>query len=155
MKVSVFNIGPLARFDDGKPDFLQRLRQSFKDGEPLIESLRPYVDKTAKDKTVDKVVLSFQQHTPDCIGHPRLFSDAIFAAAFRDLGLSSLLATMKTALKIEYDLINLVRLVVFGRILNPASKAASIRQNEDYQEPLLTGDFNSYNIYDMLDVVYT
>ena len=44
MKVPVFNIGPLARFDDGKPDFLQRLRQSFKDGEPLIESLRPYVD---------------------------------------------------------------------------------------------------------------
>ena len=154
VKVPVLNIGPLARFDDGKPDFLQRLRQSFKDGEPLIESLRPYVDKTAKDKTVDKVVLSFQQHTPDCVGHPRLFSDAIFAAAFKDLGLSSLLATIKTALKIEYDLTNLVRLVVFGRILNPASKAASIRQNEDYQEPLLTGDFNSYNIYDMLDVVY-
>ena len=49
MKVPVLNIGPLARFDDGKPDFLHRLRQSFKDGEPLIESLRPYVNKTGEE----------------------------------------------------------------------------------------------------------
>ncbi|MDR2770645.1 MAG: hypothetical protein LBB57_01245, partial [Clostridiales Family XIII bacterium] len=33
------NIGPLSRFDDGKPDYLKRLRQSFKDGSPLIETL--------------------------------------------------------------------------------------------------------------------
>ena len=33
-------IGPLSRYDDGKPDYLERLRQSFREGEPLIESLR-------------------------------------------------------------------------------------------------------------------
>ena len=35
----VRNIGPLSRFDDGKPDYLARLRQSFKDGSPIIEGL--------------------------------------------------------------------------------------------------------------------
>ena len=32
----VKSLGPLSRFDDGKPDFLERLRQSFKDGKPII-----------------------------------------------------------------------------------------------------------------------
>ena len=35
----VRNIGPLSRYDDGKPDYLDRLRQSFKEGKPIIESL--------------------------------------------------------------------------------------------------------------------
>ena len=33
------NIGPLSKFDDRKPDYLKRLRQSFKDGKPLIPAL--------------------------------------------------------------------------------------------------------------------
>ena len=39
----LLNIGPLDRFDDGQPDYLERLRQSFKDGAPLIPELLPYV----------------------------------------------------------------------------------------------------------------
>lgn len=41
-KQVIFNIGPLDRFDDGLPDFIGRLRKSFKAGDPLITSLRPY-----------------------------------------------------------------------------------------------------------------
>ena len=33
------NIGPLSKYDDGNPDYVKRLRQSFKDGKPLIPSL--------------------------------------------------------------------------------------------------------------------
>ena len=39
----VRNIGPLSRFDDGHPEYLARLRRSFKDGEPIIESLADLV----------------------------------------------------------------------------------------------------------------
>jgi hypothetical protein len=39
-KQVVLNIGPLDRFDDGKPDYIKRLRQSFKAGCPLIDSPR-------------------------------------------------------------------------------------------------------------------
>ena len=35
----VLNIGPLSRYDDGQPDYVGRLKQSFIDGEPLIGSL--------------------------------------------------------------------------------------------------------------------
>ena len=36
-------IGALAKFDDGRPDYLGRLRQSFRDGKPLIPSLQRFV----------------------------------------------------------------------------------------------------------------
>ena len=34
-KSVVYNIGPLSRFDDGKPDYVERLKQSFKQGNLL------------------------------------------------------------------------------------------------------------------------
>ncbi|MDH7523686.1 MAG: hypothetical protein QHH10_00005, partial [Peptococcaceae bacterium] len=40
----VRNIGPLSRYDDGKPDYLGRLRQSFRDGKPIIESLSDLIE---------------------------------------------------------------------------------------------------------------
>ena len=49
----LLNIGPLDRFDDGQPDYLERLRQSFRDGAPLIPELLPYVgEKPAQNYTV-------------------------------------------------------------------------------------------------------
>lgn len=35
------NIGPLSRFDDHKPNYVRRLRESFKRGEPLVDLLKP------------------------------------------------------------------------------------------------------------------
>ena len=35
-KVTIHNIGPLSKFDDGKPDYIKRLKESFKNGNPII-----------------------------------------------------------------------------------------------------------------------
>ena len=35
-KQVLYNIGPLDRFDDGEPDYVNRLKNSFKAGNPLI-----------------------------------------------------------------------------------------------------------------------
>jgi len=149
VKSPVLNLGPLSRFDDGKPDYLARLRQSYRDGKPIIDSLLPYVEKR-----VEQVALTFTSGSTECISHPKLFSDAILSAAFRDLGLNSLFGTIKRQSAIQYDFVDFVRLVTFGRILNPGSKLATVRQNEDYQIPILSGEFNPDNIYDTLDLVY-
>jgi len=44
------------------------------------------------------------------------------------------------------------KLLIFGRLLNPASKIATVRQNDDYYDPILS-DFNPDNVYDTLDFV--
>ena len=41
-KKVILNIGPLSRFDDGQPDYVERLKKSFKAGTPLIPALLPY-----------------------------------------------------------------------------------------------------------------
>ena len=38
----LLNIGPMDRYDDGLPDYIGRLRKSFKAGVPLIPELKPY-----------------------------------------------------------------------------------------------------------------
>ena len=41
-KSVVYNIGPLSRFDDGNPDYVERLKQSFKQGKPIIPELQHF-----------------------------------------------------------------------------------------------------------------
>ena len=51
-KRTVRNLGPLSKFDDGKPDFLQRLRQSFKDGKPIIDGLDDLIERKPVSRRV-------------------------------------------------------------------------------------------------------
>ena len=36
-KKTILNIGPLSRFDDGEPEFVERLKDSYKEGKPSID----------------------------------------------------------------------------------------------------------------------
>ena len=45
-KQVLLNLGPLANFDDGKPEYLKRLRESFRNGTPFLDSLLPFVEET-------------------------------------------------------------------------------------------------------------
>jgi len=47
-KVVEYNIGPLSKYDDGEPNYVERFKESFKNGNPIIEDLLPYVDKNVK-----------------------------------------------------------------------------------------------------------
>ena len=71
---------------------------------------------------------------------------------FSALGLGQLLASVKHASKIQYDLQGIVRLLVYGRILEPASKCATMDQNEKYYERPVASE-NGDNVYDALTVL--
>ena len=46
----VRNIGPLSRFDDGLPDYLGRLRESFRSGKPIIPLLEEFITGNPREK---------------------------------------------------------------------------------------------------------
>ncbi|MEG0511856.1 MAG: hypothetical protein RR653_03945, partial [Clostridia bacterium] len=95
------NIGPLSKYSDGLPNYLERLRESFRCGKPLIQTLLPY----ACEKEVPTThTLTFEDGEPECIGHPKYFSQALLDSIFTEIGLSALFATLKHDSKIEYDL---------------------------------------------------
>lgn len=147
------NIGPLSRYDDGKPNYIQRLKDSFKNGNPLIDSLRPFVDQ--EDLPKEEYNIKLVEGDPFCIGHPKLYAHSLIERILDELGLISLVSSYKAKTKIEFDVAGFFRLLVYGRILKPESKIATSRQNNMYYEPIVHPDsFYEYNIYDTLDFVY-
>jgi len=148
----VKNLGPLSRFDDGRPDFLRRLRVSFREGRPLIEELAPFANG-GDGIGGNNYTLQFLQGTNDCVGNPKLFSHAILDHVFKSLGLPQFLTAHKSRSQIEYDLAGLVKLMCYGRLLNPASKLSTFHQKEDYYGPVCQTE-SPHAIYRALDVLY-
>ena len=148
-KKVIKNIGPLDRFDDGQPDYVDRLKKSFKAGNPLIPDLIPYCSIS---QPAEIYRFSIREGSPDCFGHPKLFSHLLLERILEELGLNTFFSAYKGFTKLEYDVYGFARLLIFGRLLNPASKCATVRQNDDYYEPILK-DFNPDNVYDTLSFI--
>ena len=149
-KVCIYHIGPLDKYDDGKPDYVKRLKESFKNGNPLIKELIPFVDKKPDRVTYD---VSFKEGDPDCIGHNKLFSNALLERIMEEIGLNSFIGRYKQFTNFEFDLMGFVRLLIYGRILNPASKIETAHQNNNYYNEIVKNIYE-YNIYDTLSFLY-
>ena len=147
-KELVLGLGPLSRHDDGKPDYLQRLRASFRAGKPLIKELEPFVGEAPKER----ILVPFEPGDAKCLGKPKRLAATILDPVFNALGLDELFASIKFSSKIGYDLTGIVRLLTYGRILEPASKSATMEQNGKYFRPLVSST-NDDNVYDALDVI--
>ena len=148
-KKTVFCIGPLSRFDDGKPDYVQRLKESYRNGNPLIPELLPYVEEPPAKRYTIEITAGGQY----CFASPKRFAPCILDPVFSALGLDQLFASIKHFSRIQYDLQGIVRLLTYGRLLEPASKMATMRQNDSYYRPLVKSS-NDDNVYDTLDVIY-
>lgn len=149
-KQVIYNIGPLDRFDDGQPNYVERLKKSFKAGDPLIPSLLPYCEK---ESPAEVYRFSIKEGSSDCFGDPKLFSHLLLEKILEELGLNFFFSSYKGFTKLEYDVYGFAKLLIFGRLLNPASKSATVRQNDDYYEPILAEGFNPDNVYDTLDFI--
>ena len=146
----ILNIGPLSKFDDGKPKYMERLKQSFKAGNPIIPALEQYCN-TSAIPIVHK--FNIAEGSPDCFGSPKMFSNILLEKILEELGVMKLFASYKSFTKIKYDVYGFAKLLIFGRVLNPASKVATVKQNDEYYTPILT-NFNPDNVYDTLDFIY-
>ena len=148
-KKVIKNIGPLSRFDDGEPDYVERLKKSFNDGNPLIPELLHYC---SEEKYVEKYKFTINEGSPDCFGHPKLFSHVLLERIIEELGLNNFFSSYKGFTKIKYDVYAFAKLLIFGRLLNPASKYKTVLQNDDYYEPILK-NYNPDNVYDTLSFI--
>ena len=158
----VYNIGPYSRYvnDANDMSYLEKLRESFRAGKPIITELEQFVEidpNTGRTSTKPDVLwVSYQLQGNDVLStfSPKLLADLLFNSYMDELGLSQTLRLIKSERRIQYDLLGFAKLLIYGRILNPASKWATLAQNERYYTPLLKDGYNPYNVYDTLDLIY-
>lgn len=144
----ILNLGCIEKYDDGKPNYLERLRQSFKEGNPMIEILKKYTQKEA-----EKYEIVFKEGESNCIGETKKGCQILIEKLIEEIGIDRLFATMKKERKIKYDVYGFFKMLVKGRIMEPASKIETVRQNEEYYEPILKGKYNEDNVYDTLTFI--
>jgi Transposase len=142
------NLGPLEKFDDGKPDFLKRMREDFKNGALKIEDFDYDVQEIKNFVTIKIDRNNPMTLNPKNIGY--FFLDNLFIK----LGISEVLTMAKSSSKINYDLNGLVKLLVFGRILDPDSKKSTFEEKDKYLFPV-TSSKELKDIYKALDVLDT
>jgi len=150
-KIVEYNIGPLSKFDDGNPNYIDRLKESFKNGNPIIDELIPFVSKNTIP--IKKYNLTFSEMDDFCIGNPKLFSHVLIERILEEIGIVSFVRRYKQFLNSNYDILGFIRLLIYGRVLNPASKIKTAKQNNDYYDPIISNIYE-YNIYDTLDFIY-
>jgi hypothetical protein len=122
-KRTIKNIGAVSKYDDGKPNFEERLRASFKAGMPLIEELKPFVKKELPKETYQ---ITIQSGTSECVGSPKYFASSLLDKILDDIGIRTFVGSYKNYGKIDYDVLGFMKLAIYGRILNPQSKIATV-----------------------------
>lgn len=138
------NLGPLSRYDDGKPDFLKRLREQFRNGEITFGD----ISYTTKSKSKLMFEPDNDQHEIQLKNIGYLLLDKVY----KDLGIDKVLIKEKSTSKIDYDLNGLTKLCVFGRVLDPSSKKRTFEMRDRYLEPL-TSSSDIHEVYRALDVL--
>lgn len=150
-KRTLLNLGPLSRFDDGRPDFLIRLRKSFKEGHPLIAELKKLA---ATEIALPKVRVDFDiSNASDCFCEPKNIGYFLLDGLYDSLGVYDVLNLHKSRRKLEYDLNGLVRLLVFGRVLDPDSKIGTFEGKGRYMFGVTSSEA-PIEIYRTLDCLH-
>lgn len=143
-KFVIKNLGPLSKFDDGKPDFLNRLREKFKNGEIDFDGITYYSNlPTTKTFQIDNDKNYIELKN---IGF--LFLQSVY----NSLGINQFLNQIKSSSKIEYDLNGLVKMLVFGRILDPQSKKKTFEDRDKYLFPIVKSE-EIKEVYRCLDIL--
>ena len=145
---TIKNLGYEEKFDDGKPDFFKRMKESVSNGTYKIDGIDSN-EFRARAKLYDATKYiedSFAYLNPKNIGY--FFLENIY----NNLGIADLMRRIKSDSKLEYDLNGIVKMLVFGRILNPQSKKKTFEKRDEYLFPIVHSN-EIKEVYRALDVL--
>ena len=148
-KKVIFNIGPLKKYDDGKPDYVIRLKKSFKDGKPLITSLLPFCTGENSNNKIYR--FSVQAGNNDCIGHTKVYSNVLIEKILEEIGLKSLFSSLKYQNSPQFDLYSHIKYLVQNNVLN-LSDLSYTSNNSDFFDNS-PNSIDSEQIYDTLYLI--
>lgn len=146
-KIIIKNLGPLSKFDDGKPDFLKRFRQKWKNVEIDFDGI------TYKNKVLPRYSYDFDFDACNPLSHSIVFKNIgykFLESIYEDLGISQVIRLLKSRSKVEYDIDGILKMLVFNRILNPKSKKKCFEEKDLFYGSILDTE-NLNHVYKALD----
>lgn len=140
----------MEKYDDGKPDFLKRMKQQLANGKLKIDGIDAnefrFRTKLFNNAFFDNSLDDYKYLNPKNIGY--CFLENIY----NQLGIYDLLREIKSNSKIEYDLNGIAKMLIFGRVLEPASKKRTFENRDKYlTEVTFCNDLN--DVYKALDIL--
>ena len=146
-KRTIMNIGPMARYDDGEPGYLARLKKSFLDGHPIIEGLDHLLKKKQAGR---KVTIEFDRDNEESsMSCPKNIGYFLLDGLYDGLGIYDVLNKHKSQSRIEHDL-NGLEAAGTGADTWPIQNGDIPRQGPF---ALTTGPGNLIHAYRALDVL--
>ena len=142
------NLGPLDRFDDGKPNFLERFRNQFKNGEIEFDGIR---NDTAPVGSYFYQLLQCgpQNFTDEAKNLGFIFLEKIY----NELGIAEVLTNYRSKHNFTIDINGITKLLVISRILTPASKSTTFDLRKQFFKPIVKDDTPLQAVYDTLSVL--
>ena len=147
---TIKNLGYLENYDDGKPDFIKRMKEQLKSGEFKIDGIN------ANDFRARAILFNNSLYSDSNVEYsylnPKNIGYFILENVYNNLGIYDVLRRVKSDSKIEYDLNGIVKMLVFGRILDPSSKKKTFDNKDKYLFPITSCD-DLNDVYKTLDVL--
>lgn len=147
---TLLDIGPYDRFDDGLPDFMGRLTESFFAGDPIIPALIPFCPIY---ESKGKYHFYFEEGSPDCFAHIRIFSHFLIERILEEFGLDAFFSSHRESDEIKYDIYGVFKLLLFNRLLDSDFDCLSDRFYNRYFD-FKTDGYTVENVCDTLDFLY-
>ena len=147
---TIKNLGYLEKYDDGKPDFIKRMKKRLKDGELNIDGINPNEFRARAKLYNNSLYSDSENHF--CYLNPKNIGYFFLENIYNQLGICEILRRIKSDSKVEYDLNGMVKMLVFGRILNPQSKKKTFETRGQYLFPIVESN-EIKEVYRTLDVL--
>ena len=142
------NLGPVSRFDDGKPDFVKRFRDQFRRGEIEFDGI-----KNDSSFSEDYYYHLSQTGPQNFSEEAKNLGYVFLEKMYNDLEINRVLTLTKSRTKIKYDLNGITKLLVISRVIEPTSKSSTYQMKDDFFKPIVSGDTSLQSVYDALTIL--
>lgn len=128
-----------------KIGYLDELKKQYKDP---IQHFKYIAKQKSNEEIKEYTIKNINTKTIDNNSHPKNLGYVILKKVYDELNISSVLDNKQTFLNIKYSLNNIMKLLVFSRILYPASKNETYNNKDIFFEKF---DFSLKDLYRSLD----
>lgn len=126
------NLGDMAKYDDGKPNFLERFRERFKNEGMIIDG----VSYQGAQPSSYSFTATYNKDNRDYSVAFKNLGYIFLKLIYDQLGVSEVLRDYKSRNKLKIDIAGITRLLTFSRILTPASKSATYQKKDVFSSQL-------------------